>query len=134
MGCSGVQPVQTNPVSAPASKGVLLRNYKVEPFSSLTSVVIVLEKMKREYLECAHDEAEHQGVERAPDRLKIMAYWVGMTVSVNEYVNSCEKCQKAKLPLPTRVPLLNTPWGRPIQMMQVDVLELPLSSKGIDIC
>ena len=110
--------------------GVLLRNFKVEPFSSLTSVVIVPEKMKREYLECAHDEAGHQGVERTLDRLKRMAYWVGMTVSVNEYVNSCEKCQKVKLPLPTRAPLLNTPWGRPLQMMQVDVLEIPLSSKG----
>ena len=110
--------------------GVLLRNYKVEPFSNLHCVIIVPDTMKEEFLEQAHDEAGHQGVERTLDRLKRMAYWVGMTTTVNEYVNSCDKCQKVKLSLPTQAPLLNTPCGRPLQMMQVDVLEVPLSLDG----
>ncbi len=50
-----------------------------------------------------------------------------MTTIVNEYVNSCDQCQKVKLSLPTQAPLLNTPCGRPLQTMQVDVLEVPLS-------
>ena len=53
-----------------------------------------------------------------------------MVTTVNEYVNSCDNCQKSKLSLPTRAPLLNTPYGKPLQMVQVDVLEVPLSSDG----
>ena len=60
----------------------------------------------------------------------MIAYWVGMQLAVTEYVNSCDRCQKAKLPLTTRAPLLNTPLGRPLQMLQVDVLEVPISSVG----
>ena len=59
-----------------------------------------------------------------------MAYWVGMSTTVNEYVHSCDKCQKVKSSLPTQAPLLNTPCGRPLQMMQVDVLEILLSIEG----
>ena len=110
--------------------GVLVRNFKVHPFSNLHSVVIIPEEMKAQFLERAHDKGGHQGVERTLDRLKMIAYWVGMQLSVTEYVNSCNRCHKAKLPLPTRAPLLNTPIGRPLQMLQVDVLEVPISSEG----
>ena len=54
-----------------------------------------------------------------------------MATTVNEFVNSCDKCQRVKLSLPTQAPLLNTPCGRPLQMIQVDVLEVPLSLEGI---
>ena len=53
-----------------------------------------------------------------------------MAASVSKYVVSCDTCQKAKLPLPTRSPMLNTPLGRPLQMLQIDVLEVPRSSEG----
>ena len=92
--------------------------------------MVIPEQMKAEFLERAHDKGGHQGVEKTLDRLKMIAYWVGMQLAVTEYVNSCDRCQKAKLPLPTRAPLLNTPLGRPLQMLQVDVLEVPISSQG----
>ena len=92
--------------------------------------MVIPEQMKAEFLERAHDKGGHQGVEKTLDRLKMIAYWVGMQLAVTEYVNSCDRCQKAKLPLPTRAPLLNTPLGRPLQMLQVDVLEVPISSEG----
>ena len=37
-------------------------------------MVIVADTIKQEFLEQAHDEAGHQGVERTLDRLKKMAY------------------------------------------------------------
>ena len=49
---------------------------------------------------------------------------------VHDYVTSCEVCQRAKLALPTEVPLLNTHIGRTMQLVQVDILEVPLSRKG----
>ena len=45
-------------------------------------------------------------------------------------MTSCETCQKAKLPLPVRAPLLNTPIGRTMQLVNVDVLEVPVGTKG----
>ena len=62
--------------------GVLVRNFKVDPFSNLHSVVIIHEEMKAEFLERAHDKGGHQGVEKTLDRLKMIAYWVGMQLSV----------------------------------------------------
>ena len=93
-------------------------------------MVVIPEQMKAEFLECAHDKGGHQGLEKTSDKLKMIAYWVGMQLAVTEYVNSCDRCQKAKLPLPTRAPLLNTPLVRSLEMLQVDVLEVPISSEG----
>ena len=53
-----------------------------------------------------------------------------MTSDVNDYVMSCETCQKAKLPLPVKAPLINTPIGRTMQLLQVDVLEVSMSLNG----
>ena len=85
--------------------------------------MVIPEQMKAEFLERAHDKGGNQGVEKIEND----SYWVGMQLAVTEYVNSCDRCQKAKLPLPTRAPLLNTPLGRTLQMLQVDVLEVPIS-------
>ena len=59
-----------------------------------------------------------------------MLYWVGMTVDVEKYIVSCEKCQKAKLLRPVKAPLQNTPIGRTMQLFQVDVVEVPMGVKG----
>ena len=83
--------------------------------------------MKRDLLCQAHDDAGHQGVDRTISRLKSMAFWVRMPSDVHDYVTSCEVCQRAK---PTKVPLVNTPIGRTMQLVQVDILEVPLSRKG----
>ena len=109
--------------------GALVRNYKVEPFSNLHSVIVALDAMKTDFLTQAHDDAGHQGIERTLSRLKYLAYWVGMVSDVNNFVTSCEICQKSKLPLPTRAPLLNTPISRPIHLVHVDVLEIPVILK-----
>ena len=111
--------------------GVLVRNYNIGPFADISSTVTVIpDTMKMEILSQVHDEAGHQGMERTLSRLKLVGYWVNMASDVVNYVASCEVCQRAKLPLPTRAPLQNTPMGRTMQMFQVDVLEVPISSKG----
>ena len=110
--------------------GVIVRNYKIEPFSNLQSVIVAPDSMKQEFLSQAHDDAGHQGIERTLTRLKSRYFWVGIGSDVNDYVTSCETCQKAKLHLPVKAPLVNTPIGRPLQLLQVDVLEVTMSLKG----
>ena len=97
--------------------GVLVRNYKIQPFSNLQSIIVAPESMKRDLLCQAHDDAGHQGVDRTISRLKCMAFWVRMPSDVHDYVTSCEVCQRAKLALPTKVPLVNTPIGRTMQLV-----------------
>ena len=111
--------------------GVVTRNYKTQPFPNLQTDIIAPKVMYRDLLCQAHDDAGHQGTERTLSHLKDLAYWVNMSSDVNEYVRSCQKtCQKAKLSVPTKAPLINTPIGRTMQPLQVDVLEVPVSSKG----
>ena len=55
-------------------------------------------------------------------RLKSRVFWVNMASDVDEDVTSCEYCQRTKLPQPTKAPLLNSPIGRTVQILQVDVL------------
>ena len=39
-------------------------------------------------------------------------------------------CQRSKLPMPTPIPMTNIPIGHPWQMLAVDVLQVPVSSRG----
>ena len=62
-------------------------------------------------------------MERTLDRLKKMAYWAGMSTTVNEV-------PKSQVITSYSSTLAKSPCGRPLQMMQVDVLEVPLSVEG----
>ena len=55
---------------------------------------------------------------------------LSMTVDVERYIVSCEKCQKAKILRPVKAPLQDTPIGRTMQLFQVDVLKVPMGVKG----
>ena len=63
-------------------------------------------------------------------KLRLDAYWVGMSRDVAEHCLTCTTCQQAKLSAPTKAPLVSLPVGRPWEMLAVDVLEVPLSSHG----
>ena len=53
-----------------------------------------------------------------------------MAKDVYSHCTNCMVCQKAKPPLPPRAPLVNTPIGKPWQMLAIDILEVPVSSKN----
>ena len=67
-------------------------------------------------------------MDRTLDRLKSVGFWVEMNSDVESYVASCEVCQKAKILC--KAPLINTPASRVLQLLQVDVLEVPISVEG----
>ena len=86
--------------------------------------------MKIRVLSLVRDEAGHQGLKKTLSRLKLVAYWVNMASDVVEYVTSCEVCQRGKLALTVKSPLQNTPIGRTMQMLQVEILETPMNVNG----
>ena len=114
------------------SDGVLWREYQVNGFGEVKSVVVVPTKMKQIYLQKCHGllSAGHQGWQKTLDRLKSIAYWIGMATDVKDYCRSCNHCVPAKQSLPPKVPLVKFPIGEPWKRIAMDVLEVPLNSKG----
>ena len=74
--------------------------------------------------------AGHQGQEKTLQRLHLDTYWVGMASDVNKHCQNCTLCQQAKLSSPPKAPLVSLPVGRPWEMLAIDVLEVPISTRG----
>ena len=72
----------------------------------------------------------HQGHDKTLQKLRLNAYWVGMSSDVTEHCMKCTVCQQAKLPTPAKAPLMSFPVGSPWEMLAVDVLEVPVSTNG----
>ena len=49
--------------------------------------------------------------------LKRNVYWIGMAKDTQSYCESCDACNRAKPPAPQPVPMINTPIGRPWEML-----------------
>ena len=113
-------------------EGVLCRRFVPGPLEEVITVPVMPTSLQLEILRNCHDiiSAGHQGTGKTLDRLKRVAYWVGMAKATELYCRSCEVCQQSKLPMPVAVPMTNVPIGRAWQMLAVDVLEVPMSSHG----
>ena len=112
--------------------GVVCRTYKPDPNMDMVTVPLLPPAQRQRTLHMCHDvpSAGHQGIAKTLKRVKQEAYWVGMAKYVYSYCTNCLVCQKAKLPLPPRAPLVNTPIGKPWQMLAIDILEVPVSFKN----
>lgn len=51
-----------------------------------------------------------------------------MAKDVDLHCLECLECQKSRLPLPSKAPMVDMPVGWPWQMIAVDVLKVPLST------
>ena len=98
----------------------------------MVTVPLLPPAQRQHTLQMCHDvpSVGHQGIAKTLKRVKQEAYWVGMAKDVYSYCTNCLVCQKAKLPLPPRAPLVNTPIGKPWQMLAIDILEVPVSAKN----
>ena len=50
-----------------------------------------------------------------------------MLRDIEQYCQACPTCQASKPPAPPKAALVNTPVGRPWEMVAVDILQLPVS-------
>ena len=53
-----------------------------------------------------------------------------MAKDVDCHSHECLECQKSKPPLLSKVPMLNMPVGQPWQIIAVDVLKVPPSTRN----
>ena len=53
-----------------------------------------------------------------------------MAKDIDLHCRECLECQKSKLPLPSKAPMVNMPVGQPWQMIAVDVLKVPPSTRN----
>ena len=101
------------------------------PTTEVVTVPVTPSSLVHDVLVRHHDAptAGHLGMEKTLSRLKQEAYWVNMARDVEWHCHEC-KCQQSKLVMPQRVPLTSVPIGRPWQMIAVDTLEVPVSSRN----
>ena len=110
----------------------MCRRYSPAPDSEMITVPVLPQALQQDALYQAHNTpgSGHQGQDRMLQKPRLIAYWVGMSSDVAKHCLKCITCQQAKLPTPTKAPLVSLPVGRPWEMLAVDVLEVPLSSHG----
>ncbi len=87
-------------------------------------------------LQLAHDAigAGHPGRERTLSSLRTKYYWPTMKIDVDRHVNRCVKCAQYKGVSSGPAPILQyPPPGRPFDTVSIDVLQLPLVTKGANI-
>ena len=112
--------------------GTPYRHLAPGPTSEPVTVRILPASPRKQALLQNHDapSAGHQGPVCTLERLRQEAYWVNMARDVEKHCRECITCQQTKPPAPQRVPLTNTPIGRPWQMVAVDILGVPVSSRN----
>ena len=112
--------------------GIVCRKYRPAPTCEPIMVPILPISMHIQVLRDCHNapSAGHMGTQKTLDRVRQEAYWTNMARDVDMHCRECEVCQKSKLPIPTRAPLVNVPVGRPWQMVAIDILEVPLSNRN----
>ena len=111
---------------------LLCREYQTDGFGEQIKVIVVPEELKNYFLFKNHDipSAGHRGWRKTLERLKRIAYWVGMASDVKEYCKSCERCMQAKQTMRPKAPLVNFPIGTVWERIAMDVMEVPINSKG----
>ncbi|KAL5515712.1 hypothetical protein EMCRGX_G000917, partial [Ephydatia muelleri] len=89
--------------------GIVCRRYKPGPTSDTIVVPVLPEALHQKTMSLCHDSptAGHQGTLKTWERIRQEAYWVNMAST-----------------------LTNIPIGRPWQMITIDILEVPVSTKN----
>lgn len=114
------------------NEGILYRNITLPVSQEKCCVPIAPVSLRQRYLQQFHDAplAGHQGYTKTLLCLKRNVYWIGMAKDTQSYCESCDACNRAKPPAPQPVPMINTPIGRPWEMLGVDILKVPISCQG----
>ena len=108
---------------------MVCRQYRPGPTDVVVTVPLILASLRQSILQQVHDApgAGHLGVDKALEKARQLGYWVSMYEDVVKHCQECASCQQAKLPSPSKAPLVNVPISRPWQMVAVDVLAVPPS-------
>jgi len=106
---------------------VLYRKIKHPSIAEAKVLIVAPTSLCKKFLHMAHDASGHQGTLA---RLLDFTYWVGMAREVGKYCTCCTTCQMAKAPATPPAPLQPIVTSRPWEMVAVDILKVPMSSRG----
>ena len=84
----------------------------------------------KEFLHMAHNAAGHLGTAKTIARLSDFTYWVGIAKNAGYHCTHCVTCQMVKAPARPTASLQPIVTSRPWEMVGVDILKVPMSSKG----
>ena len=100
--------------------------------SDAIKISILPYSLHQQALRQAHEAASagHRQRLNSLDKLQQLAYWVGMKKDVEVHCRECYRCQETKTLAPKKAPLISKAIGRPLQMVLVDILEVPIPSRG----
>ena len=111
-------------------ESVICRRMKSPGMSEEKLLIVVPKSQWKSFLNMAHDNSGNQGIDRTMARLSETAYWVGMGKDVVHYCTHCFRCQITKAPAPKPVPLQPVISSKPWEFVAVDILKVPMSTRG----
>ena len=110
--------------------GILCHKVKSPTMTESNLLIMVPKSKQSEFLKNAHEESGHQGMERTMARVSETAYWVGMGRDVTHHCRYCTRCQVTKPPENKPAPLQPVIASKPWELVAVDILKVPMSSRG----
>lgn len=84
-------------------------------------------------LKMTHSDMGHQGRDRTLLLCQDKFYWFGMAEQIQEYIQSCERCNRSKAPhIPHKAPLEPIVSSEPLEIVCMDYLSLETSKGGFN--
>ena len=114
-------------------EGILCRMCVPGPRQDPIAHIVLPESVVPVVLNHLHDDplGGHFGVKKTLGRVRERYYWHNFTVDTTEFIRTCDTCQRRTGPKPTpRAMLESVPVGGPFEMVAMDILELPLTTRG----
>ena len=105
-------------------------NRKVKHLTAEEMLLIVApNSLCREFLHMAHNAAGHQGTDKTIARLSDFTYWVSIAKDPGYHCTHRVTCQMVKAPVRPPASIQPIVTSRPWEMVGVDILKVPMSSK-----
>ena len=98
--------------------------------NSETGQIVIPRSLTSRVLQMMHDDLGHFGTAKTSARVRERFFWSSMSLEVDDLCRNCFPCQKRKNPVPTkRAPLQPIVTHRPGELVTMDIVEYPLSSR-----
>ncbi|KAJ0057337.1 hypothetical protein NL108_004839 [Boleophthalmus pectinirostris] len=113
--------------------GLLYRTVYSSPVGGAQRQVLVPTALVPEVLHQLHGSpvSAHFSAERMWEQARALCYWPSMLKDIRMWCEQCVPCQTRKAPVPKhRAPMGGLRTVRPFQRVAMDILELPLTSRG----
>ena len=110
--------------------GILYRRVRLNP-GTLVDQLVLPSELKSQTLYSAHEEMNHQGIERTTSILRNRFYWVGMFKDVQRHIKHCQPCRLNCLQ-PGHTSPGHLMANRPLEVLAVDFVKLDVAQGGIE--